>query len=723
MRRALALAVAAGLMASVVSVTPAAGAPNPARLGAFGPAFREDHFSRGDRGCVDDGNGGFDCLPAAASVTVLPDGRILYWNALEGMENVDTHAVVQFADKAVVDTNRLLSLDPTNAANSAWATPGESGVRNKHPKPMPGPKTQDPDRHMASLFCADHKLLADGRLIAVGGTDYYQDPRVAPGLGGLELEGTRTTRIFDPTDDSWREAGEMKFGRWYPSMVTLPDGDLFVASGVTKLIKPVYPNAPEYSGTNVKPSETYDLATDKWTKNRGGDRSLPLFPRLHLLPNGKVFYDTAGQVFNPMGESYDEALWNLAAVYDPNAKATNNTSRWYDLGIPGIGTTTPGFRGSTFSVPLRLDPPYTTARFLTAGGVVGTTPGTLAATKESRISEVIMRPGELERYNTFPTKPLNNARWFSSAVPLPDGTIMAFNGSDIDGVIAGGYESPVRQAELFTPTRNGHNGTWKRMASGKHDRTYHSSAVLLPDGRVLVGGHAPIPNGDRKAENAPDVPGVRNSPNNFHDASFEIFTPPYATRTDRPTINSYEPVLAHDTTTAVGVSDPGSVDSVVLMRNPSTTHIVDGDARSVGLKIIGRDATSVHVAVPAQAAVLPPGPYYLFVNTVGADGVTLPSVAKQVFIGTNETPAFVADPAGNVGYTAKPAQTTPSPVAAALDDVAAPPVARPSLPLPTRLIHNSGIDDFAAVVVGLGVAVLWLSNRGRRRRTPGSSSV
>ena len=110
----------------------------------------------------------------------------------------------------------------------------------------------------------------------------------------------------------------MKIGRWYPRLVTLADGDLFVASGVQKLLKPVYPDRPFGSGTNVTETETYDVGAGTWTDNgAAAKRSLPLYPRLHLLPNGNVYYDAAGQSFNPFGQSYDMALWNIAAAYDP----------------------------------------------------------------------------------------------------------------------------------------------------------------------------------------------------------------------------------------------------------------------------------------------------------------------------------------------------------------------------------------------------------------------
>ena len=113
-----------------------------------------------------------------------------------------------------------------------------------------------------------------------------------------------------------------------------------------------------------------------------------------------MYYDAAGQVFNPLGESYDEAFWNIAASYDPEA------ARWTDLGVPGLGlgalpglpdlpgrngmlggvplmpnlpldglpnaggdlTGIPGFRGSAFSIMLPLRPDdqgrYARAEFL-----------------------------------------------------------------------------------------------------------------------------------------------------------------------------------------------------------------------------------------------------------------------------------------------------------------------------------------------------------------------
>ena len=37
--------------------------------------------------------------------------------------------------------------------------------------------------------------------------------------------------------------------------------------------------------------------------------------------------------------------------------------------------------------------------------------------------------------------------------------------------------------------------TWTELAEQAKGRTYHNTAVLLADGRVLVGGHTPIATG------------------------------------------------------------------------------------------------------------------------------------------------------------------------------------------------------------------------------------
>jgi hypothetical protein len=614
-------------------------------LGSFGAPFTEPTLSDGratDKDCVTNADGSKTCKPAAGSLNVLPTGKLLYWNALEGTENIKTSIVNEYATKSINDQSRLLDLNgpywtPPTPSN-AGANPG--GYRND--PLVPGGDAQK--NNDGALFCSDQNYLPDGRIIATGGTAYYNDPSV-PGTdyGVVELEGLRNTRIYDPKTNTWAQGHDTNIGRWYPALVELGNGNQFIASGVQKLVKPVYPDRIEGSGTNVKQTETLSLKTGRWTDNgAGGQRSLPLFPRLSLLPNGHVYYAAAGQSFNPFGQSYDEALWNVAASYDPATK------KWKDLGVPGVGTTHPGFRGSSFSIQLPLRPDaagrYTKTRYLAAGGVLGIplpSPGDYVATKDSVVTTVDTSAGDA--ISTRQVGDLNQPRWYSTGVLLPTGDVMAFSGADRDEVATPGTEFPVKQAELFDHETE----TWKPMATATRARTYHNTAVLLPDASVLVGGHATIPT---LYLNNTTLPGGLTAPNG-RDPSFERYTPPYLSCGPQPVIRKADSEVGYGGRFSVDVDVPASaVKSVVLVRNPTLTHLVDGDQRNVELPVVARSGHRVTVAGPPDGNVAPPGPYMLFVNVRGAAcGKLVPSRAAQTFVGRRPSGrASLAAPRGCV---------------------------------------------------------------------------
>jgi hypothetical protein len=632
-RTAGALALLLAASAAPALLTPSAQAADPSVTGAFGAPFEE----AGPK-CAKDAKGHTICKPAGVSAVALPDGTVLYWDGLEGMEDVRYNTVLEIGDTAQDDLSRVLDL---RRATPSWSKPQPNtggppngGVGDEF---LPGvPHNNDRTDNDGDLFCSDQVHLADGRVLNVGGTGYYLEPGV-PGVpyGVSELEGLKASRIFDTATHSWRAAkGHMAYGRWYPSLVTLPSGDVLVASGVTKLIKPVYPDRPADSGTNVKQTETFDPRTETWTTNpASASRSLPLFPRLHLLPNGKVYYDAAGQTFNPDGQSYDEALWNMAAVYDPAAKT------WTDLGLPAFGPALKGFRGSGFSQQLTLKAPYTKAQFLSAGGVYGVTPGTYLGTNTSTLNTVDTTAGET--FTSEATGNLNNSRWYSTGVTLPTGQVLAFSGADRDEVDAPGSGTAVTQAELYDPATK----TWTALASGRKGRTYHNTAILLPDGRVLVGGHAPINTGYAFATN--DGRSALGLSDAFRDPSFEVFSPPNLFYGPRPVIRDYDWSQRYGTRTEIEVGrDARDVESVVLVRNPALTHLVDGDQKVIELPITRRDGDSVTVATPPSANVAPAGPYWLFVNKRTAKGLT-PSVSRQVYVGAPVPPALRDDIARN----------------------------------------------------------------------------
>lgn len=719
MRRTTAQAcgVLTAIVATLAPLGTSAGAADgdPRQVGAFSAPFEES----GER-CVVDFDGRKLCKPAGTALSSLATGRVLYWDALEGTENVNLNALFEGGHQTRNDRTRVLEIGATSARFRV-PSPEDAGANPNGDQSefLPLVPHDDPTYNDGDLFCADFEQLADGRILAVGGTDYYAEPYVGDLAGEkyglIELEGIKAARIFDPYTETWSQSGSMEFGRWYPSLITLPSGELLALSGVSKLIKPVYPTRPADSGTNVRQLETYNPTTGVWrTSPASANRSLPLYPRVHLLPNGHVFYNAAGQVFNPLGQSYDEAFWNIAASFDPVDQ------QWTDLGVPGLGlgalpglpdlplkngalagapllsnvpldglpnasgdlTGIPGFRGSSFSLMLPLVPneagQYRKADFLLAGGILGVTPGTYLANASSQINSVTIAEDGSERLSSTATGSLTQPRWYGSGVLLPSGEVMVFSGADKDEVLQPGTGSPVTTPEIWNPE----TGAWSQVASQGRARTYHNTAMLLPDGRVLVAGHAPIPTGYGFSIT---VPGLSPQP---RDPSFQIYSPPYLFRGDRPAItagpgrvdtgSTFTITLGSDAD-AAAVADGGSV---VLMRNTTITHLVNADQRSVQLPIVGRTGATLTLQAPPDRAVAPAGPYLVFANKATADGL-VPSAGHQVFVDAPVPAALAAQQATDLG--------------GAEGVIAGPPV----IPDPAQLIFDNVGD---ALGIDFGVA-------------------
>ena len=395
------------------------------------------------------------CKPVAQASSVLPDGRVFYFNGFEGQENAG-RASMDAAPAMRDSTSRLLDLRggaptwtvpavPTGGASNPNLDPGRAatprpadvtglaGVPGRPgdglvgstwgqlggPSEAPTAPPNDPQANDGDMFCADVAQLPDGRLLIAGGSDWYDEPGLEgsdkgpdsgrlPGHVGLaEAEGLRSTRIFDPATDSFTAAEPMRFNRWYPAMVTLADGRILVAGGATKRVK-------NTQASSVRRAEIFDPVTGHWSENAASsnsETSLPLSPRLHLMPNGKVLYTGAGQAWAPFGAAADEALYGLLQFYDP---ATNT---WEVFGPHTLGA-----RDGAASVLLPLDPPYVRATVLTFGGTLGPPPGGEVGVPLSTLTEVDQKGRVKEKVTKFN---MQEGRWSPSAVGLPDGTVLA----------------------------------------------------------------------------------------------------------------------------------------------------------------------------------------------------------------------------------------------------------------------------------------------------------
>lgn len=536
-------------------------------------------------------------FPTAATAIVLPDGRVVYWSALEGSE--DGELYIGNDDGTAATENARVRILDLRSGTPQWKIPNLERGSTEKGKDQGRVATKD-------LFCADQKILYSGEVLTAGGSEWRFD--LANDPAGSDLYGDDESRIFDPSTDSFRDVDQMDSQRWYPTLTTLPDGRVLVTGGVTRLL-----GAPADGGTSwaqVRTNEIFDPLTERWEPAGQTDLSFPLYPRLHLLPDGNVFFGGAGQTWGQFGEAPDEAAWNLQRTYSP-------ASRSWDVGTAARY----GARGGATSTLLRLEAPYDKADILIAGGTLLPAPGTWAGTT---LSDVVRWEGGRTRSLGEPASPfaglagdatqLRNRRWFGTSVMLPTGEVLLMNGGDVDDTWDPGATAAVRTPELYDPTTN----TWRELAAGGRDRVYHSSAVLLPDGRVLVGGHAPHPAHYTRHDN----PLTRS--NNFKDATFEIFEPPYLFRGDRPVIGSF------DVSPDAVVLDASGASEVVLVRMGAVTHGQDSDMRAVVLEHTVGDDGSITARLPrnGDGAIVPPGAYFVFANS--ADGV--PSIARTVLV-------------------------------------------------------------------------------------------
>ncbi len=747
----LALASLAGAVAAPVppppGSNPSSGQEKLVGNGSFGPLFEEPNsfirpgrrlntgpnrspnerlIAQGPSKCVvvegsdrtpaqrnaDPENDGFiNCKVPAASISVTPfNDRFVSWNAVDSTENNEAGIAFEFGVKSINDRTRSFSIKKGAAKGGGFSIPKpEDGGANPGGDPdtdpvVPGGSDQN-GQNDGSLFCADHTFLPDGRVIAVGGTNYLNDPGAPDNpntpvredtIGAIELQGVKSSRAYDSRTNRWTQLDRMNKGRWYPSLVTLGNGALFAGSGVTKLIKPAYTpprrdgSDPDESGRNVTAVETLSNPKAKWRENGNpklngpesdpAERSLPLFPRLHLLPNGRIFYNVGGQSFNPFGEGFDQAAsWNMAASYDPKQE------KWMSLGVPGLTDTGPdgrpgaplmdkrgapafGFRGSTHSAMLPLRPDrdgkYRKVELLTGGGLAAQatpSPGSYFPTRNSRITTVETTRNS-EKTMTRATGPMKNrgadggdqeestpgfqapapdapaqgGAWYRSTAVLPTGQVAAFGGADRDEVAFPGVEKTIREVEIFEPSAdnpdnpkpNDGQGAWRPAASSQGRRSYHNTSALLPDGRVLFGGLATISTGYARDTQVQD-----RGPNG-HDPSMEIWTPPYDMSQGRLKVESAP--RCSNNLKAINVdtdAGKGQVKSVVLTRNTTQTHVVDPDQRTVELPFKESTGGRLKVEIPSGNAA-PPGPYLLFVNKKSRNAKTPPpSIAKQMFVG------------------------------------------------------------------------------------------
>lgn len=410
--------------------------------------------------------------------------------------------------------------------------------------------TSEPFNGVTNLFCSGHAFLYDGRLLVTGGH------MAADGRGEPD------TNIYDFNTNAWTQGATMGRGRWYPTNVALGNGELLVANGSDENFQ-FNPQSQVWTTGNTW--RALSAVQNPFTDT---------YPWLHVAPNGQVFHSGPGQATDYL--------------------RTSGTGQ-----LTFVQNNVQGERPYGSSVV------YDDGKVLIMGGAgasMGTTPRNstemINLNKSAAISTTItpLPPAPAWRR----VGDMNNPRRQLNATVLPDGKVLVTGGTS-----TGGFSDPVGsvlEAEMYDPNTE----VWTRMADMAVRRLYHSTAILLPDGRVFSAGG-----------------GFGGGETNHFD--YEMYSPPYLFKGPRPTVTSAPTVVNLNEQFFIATPDAASISQVTMVRLGSVTHAFNQNQRISNLSF-HQAAGGLNVQTPGGGNLCPPGHYMLF--ALNSNGV--PSVARII---------------------------------------------------------------------------------------------
>jgi hypothetical protein len=321
--------------------------------------------------------------------------------------------------------------DPDNMANSAdgaalWDVNTNTFSRPKVPLDIYG--------NPIDLFCAGQSFRPDGNLFVAGGTlayDYFR--------------GIPDCFVFDFPNEQWIKVASMNRGRWYPTVLTLGNGQIFALSGL------------DITGNLDKNPEIFD-GTNGWRIFTQPTSNLAMYAHLFLLSSGKLFYSGAQLGGN---NSVSPRILTLPTSFGQAIAAQT---------VSGLKNAEYGNQAASL-----LLPPAQDQKVMIIGG------GGANGIATNRVNIVNLNANN-PKYAVAPS--LRYARMHHNALILPDRTVFVCNGSGGEQDIS----KSTLPAEIYNPATN----AWTTVETPSvNGRVYHSVALLLPDGRVLTAGGNP----------------------------------------------------------------------------------------------------------------------------------------------------------------------------------------------------------------------------------------
>jgi hypothetical protein len=483
---------------------------------------------------------------------------------LKGRQFVATKAnrvAMKAAHAAAVAS--LATTDPavigswSNATNPGTKTIGISAVMLHTGKVLLfGGKYASTDKNTAAYLFdpvtgTGHEVPAPAAVFC-GSVAQLSDGRILS-VGGTNKipQGIVDVWIFDPVSEQWIRQPDSPLGRYYPTSTKLADGTVVTMAGTELDGVTKNPTVELYT----PPAPGSDVGTLQVV---GSSHTTGYYPRQWLMPDGNLL-----QVDGRKSYRLDTQSWQWTS---PLGLPPGNGAGSAGLMLPG------GPNGSS--------------RVMMVGGLQSST--AVASTEKYDYSNPA---GGWSYGNPMPTQ-----RAHMNVVQVPDGSAYGIGGNS-----SGLYNVGQYQTMKYDPATD----TWTNMAVQSPRRGYHSTAVLLPDGRIMSAGDTGAGGGRQL---------------------IDFYSPPYLFQGPRPVISASPSSVAYGGTFSISASG-ATATRAVLMAPGATTHADEMNARRVELAVT--PTADGFTATAPDPRVAPPGYYMLF--TVTADGI--PSVASWVHLG------------------------------------------------------------------------------------------
>lgn len=510
---------------------------------------------------------------SAMHMQLIPNGRVVIFDRTDfGPSNLSLPEGHCRHDR----TDRALQVDCT--AHSVLYDPASNSVR---------PLTVQTD-----TWCSSGALHPDGTLIQTGG---YGD-------------GERKVRTFTPCSDAdgcdWAELHQgLDVRRWYASNQILPDGRVIILGGRNTFSYEFFPKS------NAEEKAIY---TNFLKETRDPKEENNLYPFLHLLPDGNLFIFANRQ----------------SILFDYNK---NKILREFPA-IPGTDKRNYPSTGSSVLLPLRLDSSngqVVAAEVMICGGAPA---GAYTMAKRQRIFVGASTScGRLRVTDPSPEWAMEQMpvpRVMGDMILLPMGDVLILNGA-LNGTA--GWEdarNAIKNPVLYHPDEADPSRRFVILSPSDTPRMYHSAAILLPDGRILVGGSNPHVRYNFTTYPYPT------------ELSLEAFHPPYLglqhaiLRPSILSIESADQAMTYGQQFSINFvlkvywpHSRGGI-SVALIAPSFTTHSFGMNQRLLFLEVRSVEhlsllAYKVTVVAPPNTAAAPPGFYMLSVVHSGVPSQSL----------------------------------------------------------------------------------------------------